>query len=97
MYSVVPNSTGGRGRFAVVFLLLLSFVTPLAFGAGKKKKDEAPPPPQKNWYEQLDLSKFVWPDPPAVARMRYADYFCCQKEEAPTTGKKKSSWMDRRA
>jgi len=96
MYSVFANSISRRIRFAVTFILLLICVTPAAFAGDKKKKDTAPAPPEKNWYEKLDLSKFVWPDPPSITRMRYMDYFCCQKEEkAPE--KKKSTWMDRMA
>jgi DNA-binding beta-propeller fold protein YncE len=72
-------------------------VSSSAFGDDKKKKDAAPAPPEKNWYEKLDLSKFVWPDPPSIPRMKYLDYFCCQKEEKPAAAKKKSTWMDRMA
>ena len=27
----------------------------------------------------LDYSKIVWPNPPAVTRMKYLNYFCCDK------------------
>ena len=44
----------------------------------------------------IDQSKLVWPNPPAPTRMKYLNYFCCDKY-VPETGKKKSSWMDRMA
>jgi DNA-binding beta-propeller fold protein YncE len=97
MFSVFANSIGRRIRFAVTLILLLMCVTPLASAGDKKKKDTTPVPAEKNWYEKLDLSKFVWPDPPSITRMRYLDYLCCQKEEKPSTAKKKSTWMDRMA
>lgn len=76
-------------------LLIVVFAAPFA-EAGKKKQDATPAPPVKNWYEQLDLSKFYWPPAPGVTRIKYLDYFCCQKEEAPKAAKK-STWMDRMA
>lgn len=60
----------------------------------KKKKDDAPP--QTNILEKLDYSKLIWPNPPAPTRMKYLNYFCCDKY-APQTEKRKSSWMDRMA
>ena len=58
----------------------------------KKKKDA--PPPQKNILELLDYSKIVWPNPPAITRVKYLSYFSGQKREAQNAPKK-SSWMDR--
>ena len=75
-------------------LLCMSFaISPLH--AGKKKKDQPAPPP-KNILDRMDLSKLVWPNPPAPTRVKYLNYFCCDKY-VPDTGKKKSSWMDRMA
>ena len=75
-------------------LMLLSFADPLALHAGKKKKAEAPKQP--NILELLDYSKIVWPNPPAITRIKYLNYFCCDKY-TPEEEKKKSSWMDRMA
>lgn len=95
MYAVGFNSVGKRFRFFAAVLLLVTFASSLALaGDKKKKKDEPAAPPEKNWYEKLDLSKFIWPDPPNITRLRYVDYFCCMKEEK-VAGKKKTSWMDR--
>jgi DNA-binding beta-propeller fold protein YncE len=75
---------------AVVFCL--SLAQPLH---AKKKKKEAPAP-QANILDKIDYSKLVWPNPPAPTRVRYLNYFCCDKY-VPPSGKKKSSWMDRLA
>ena len=76
-------------------VLLLTLADPAALFAGnKKKKEEAPKPP--NVLDLIDYSKIVWPNPPAVTRMKYLNYFCCDKY-VPSTAKKKSSWMDRMA
>jgi DNA-binding beta-propeller fold protein YncE len=75
-------------------LLLLAFAAPVALFAGKKKKTETPKQP--NILEMLDYSKIVWPNPPAVTRIKYLNYFCCDRY-IPDVEKKKNSWMDRMA
>jgi sugar lactone lactonase YvrE len=72
----------------------LSLMTPSPLFGQKKKKDE-PAQPQTNILDKIDYSKLVWPNPPAPARLKYLNYFCCQKIKADN--KKKSSWMDRMA
>jgi DNA-binding beta-propeller fold protein YncE len=79
---------------AVIGLLFcLSAATPLH--ADKKKKNAAPRP-DTNIIDQVDWSKLVWPNPPAPKRLKYLNYFCCQKLPE-TQNKKKTSWMDRMA
>jgi sugar lactone lactonase YvrE len=84
-------------RFAVVLTGLLFWLsvatTPIY--AGKKKKEEAAKP-STNVLDKIDYSKLVWPNPPAPTRVKYLNYFCCDKY-APQADKKKSSWMDRMA
>lgn len=69
-------------------------------GAQKKKKNAPAPAPQQ---ERLafDKRKLVWPNPPAVARIRYLDILTGEKIDweaiSPKSAKKKSSWMDRLA
>ena len=75
--------------------IMLTLADPAALYAGKKKKTEAAPK-QPNILDVLDYSKIVWPNPPAVTRIKYLNYFCCDKF-TPTADKKKSSWMDRMA
>jgi len=87
-----------RKRVSVVaWLVLLSMMlgAPLAlFGDKKKKKGEDEP----KKIPVIDYSNIVWPNPPAVARIRYQAFYSAQKlsqvETAPT---KKAKWMDRLA
>jgi sugar lactone lactonase YvrE len=81
---------------AILMGLLFCFgvaISPLY--AGKKKKDQPALPPQ-TILDRIDFSKLVWPNPPAPTRLKYLNYFCCEKY-TPQVGKKKSSWMDRMA
>ena len=79
---------------AIAMVLTLADPTALYAGGKKKKTAEGPKPP--NILDILDYSKIVWPNPPAITRIKYLNYFCCDKY-TPTTEKKKSSWMDRMA
>jgi DNA-binding beta-propeller fold protein YncE len=47
---------------------------------------------------KIDVSNIVWPQPPAIARVKYLDYFSSEKK-APEkqTDVKKKGWMDRMA
>jgi len=81
---------------ALATILALMLVSPAAF-AGKKKKDQkedtkkAPP--------VIDYSNIVWPNPPAIARIKYQAFYSAEKisqvEEGTQT--KKAKWMDRLA
>lgn len=84
-------------RFAAALAALLVFLIladPATLHAGKKKKEAAPPP--TSIINKLDYSKIVWPNPPAITRIKYLNYFCCDKYVPKPEGKK-SSWMDRMA
>lgn len=77
-----------------LLLLTLLLAAPLALFAGKKKKDDGPPKPPP----VIDYSNIVWPNPPAIARVRYTTFYAAEKIsqiEGPKT--KKDSWMDRLA
>jgi sugar lactone lactonase YvrE len=89
---------------STVLMTVLAFITaypPSVHGKKKDKKaqeeqsDVTYPDNRKLW-ENLDLSKFVWPNPPAIARIRYLGYWSGEKlvEKKQT---KKSSWMERLA
>ena len=75
---------------AVLILLAATWASPV-FADQKKKAAPAPPPAPT-----LDISNIVWPQPPAIPRLRYLDYFSAQKPE-PVVAKAepKKSWMDR--
>ena len=78
----------------ITLLVFLTLAVPATYADKKKKEAEAPKQP--NILEMLDYSKIVWPNPPAITRIKYLNYFCCDKY-TPPPAKKKSSWMDRMA
>jgi DNA-binding beta-propeller fold protein YncE len=49
----------------------------------------------KEFLEKLDVSKIVWPNPPAVARIRYVSQFYGEKRDEQKQQQKKAGWMDR--
>lgn len=85
----------------LITLTVLLIATPGLFGKDKKKtaKPAAEPPTAEEkfgkFFQNLDKSKIVWPSPPAIARIKYLDYWSGQKYVAPANSKKKSSWMER--
>lgn len=93
----VSHRTVWRRRGLAALLLGCTF---LCLGPasvyGKKKKEESAPKPKPNFLELLDYSKIVWPNPPAITRIKYLDYFSGEKFQ-PKNGqeKKKIPWMDR--
>jgi len=87
-----------RKRLLTVCLALsLTLLAPLAAFGGKKKKADAAQP--KKGPVVIDYSNIVWPNPPAIARIRYQAFYSAQKisqvEGTHTT--KKQKWMDRLA
>jgi DNA-binding beta-propeller fold protein YncE len=62
--------------------------------ADKKKKDAGPPKPPP----VVDYSNIVWPNPPAIARIKYTTWYAAEKiSQIETPQTKKNSWMDRLA
>lgn len=92
------RARSNRKRLLTVgFVLGLTLLAPMAAFGGKKKKADAAPP--KKGPAVIDYSNIVWPNPPAIARIRYQAFYSAQKisevEGAHTT--KKQKWMDRLA
>jgi len=84
---------GGTEFLALVILLSLVLGSPVSL-FGKKKKDAGPPKPPP----VIDYSNIVWPNPPAVARIRYKAFYAAEKlSQIDTPKTKKDSWMDRLA
>ena len=82
----------GHQLLALLVLLSLGLAAPLSVFGGKKKKDE----PQKA--PVIDYSNIVWPNPPAIARIRYQAFYAAEKlSQVDTPKTKKDSWMDRLA
>jgi len=81
---------------AVVAALTFCLTLAAPVHADKKKKADASAAPKKTVLDEIDYSKLVWPNPPAPTRVKYLNYFCCDKY-VPEQKTKKSSWMDRMA
>ncbi len=81
-------------RAAALALLALTWASMVCAGQTQAAVPTSnPPEPPK-----LDISNIVWPQPPAIARLRYLDYFSAQKPEPVTKpAVKRKSWMDRMA
>ena len=82
-----------KSLLALLVLLSLMLLAPMAAFGDRKKKDAG-----AKKIPVIDYSNIVWPNPPAIARIRYQAFFSAQKlsqvETAPT---QKSKWMDRLA
>jgi DNA-binding beta-propeller fold protein YncE len=97
----LSQSDGARKLPVVVLLALL--LTSSAFAG--KKKDPAPVEQPKLGDQRskgyFDISKIVWPNPPAIARIRFVDLFTGEKVDPNLFAKKaektKQKWMDRMA
>src|ERR1035441_756512 len=88
------RSRSRKARVVMCLMLGLTLLAPVSAFADKKKKDAAPPTPKV-----IDYSNIVWPNPPAIARVRFQAWFAAEKmsqvEEGTNT--KKAKWMDRLA
>jgi DNA-binding beta-propeller fold protein YncE len=80
-------------RRALCAVLGLALLTPVSTFADKKKKNELKTIPV------IDYSNIVWPNPPAIARIRYQAFFSAEKLSQVTAGNdtQKAKWMDRLA
>jgi DNA-binding beta-propeller fold protein YncE len=100
MFELGYNPMHGRaGRLLAIALLVAIAILP---AYAKKKKQEAAPPPVDTSspayiLAHLDYSRIVWPNPPAITRIKFLNWFDGQKPEPQAAAKKKSSWMDRLA
>jgi sugar lactone lactonase YvrE len=93
MCEICAKSIGNRNSIVAALLLLsLTLFAPLAAFGGKKKGDA----PKK--VPVIDYSNIVWPNPPAIARIRYQAFYSAQKlSQVETPNNKKQKWMDRLA
>ncbi len=103
----VRNNSVLRGitcrTLSTVLMLALALIATYSLYAKDKKKDKNAQEEQPNaankdnrkLYESLDLSKFVWPNPPAITRIRYRGYWSGEKFVEKKAQQKKASWMDR--
>ncbi len=94
MLGNTKTSTRWPSVVATLICALTIMCATATLQAKDKKQQAAAPAPQKNLLELLDYSKIVWPNPPAITRIKYLSYFSGEKREAPNAPKK-TSWMDR--
>ena len=82
-----------KSLIAALMLVSLTLLAPVAAVADKKKKNaEAKKVPV------IDYSNIVWPNPPAIARIRYQAFYSAQRlSQVQTPNNKKQKWMDRLA
>ncbi len=81
---------------AAIGVLAILFAGAASLQAKDKKKKGPAASPQKNILELLDYSKIVWPNPPAITRIKYLSYFSGEKRQQKAA-QNKSAWMDRLA
>jgi sugar lactone lactonase YvrE len=94
MSEVKKNSMFGQnGRLVISALLGLAMLTPISAFGDKKKK------PVPTAHGPIDYSNIVWPNPPAVARIKYQAFYAAEKisQVEAENGTKKAKWMDRLA
>ena len=97
--------SGNHNRLQRSWLALAIFgavltASPLSLQADQKKKkksDEKAETEAK--IKAIDYSYIVWPNPPAIARIRYTNWYSSDKAARNAQGNKakKSAWMDRLA
>jgi sugar lactone lactonase YvrE len=82
-------------RLGLSLILGLTLLAPVAMFADKKKKAGAEPKKTP----VIDYSNIVWPNPPAVARIRYQAFYAAEKisQVEAENSTKKAKWMDRLA
>jgi sugar lactone lactonase YvrE len=83
------------GTRLLCLMLGLTLLAPISAFAGKKKKADAEP----KKVPVIDYSNIVWPNPPAIARIRYSTWYAAEKLSQVTdeNSTKKAKWMDRLA
>lgn len=99
MIRIRPTRFAHGHRTSTVFLLLmLALMLPgFAFGGSKKKKQPADSTPKAP--PVIDYSNIVWPNPPAIARIKFQGWYASQQisQVDPAKQTKKENWMDRLA
>jgi len=93
-----PGTRINRQLTAAVVLTLALLPGPAFAG---KKKDAAAPGPQLQQRVMFDIRKIVWPNPPAIARIRFLEMYTGQQIDwtalESNNKKPKQKWMDRLA
>ena len=98
MFNHRQKSIAHTARRLRALCLLALVLTVSAFVSAKEKKAKSTEPVNKNKvvWDNLDYSRIVWPNPPAITRVKFLSQFVGEKpkdQQAP----KKTGWMDRMA
>jgi len=82
---------------AVLLLLAFTLLLPCSGFAGDKKNKAAAK--EASAAKVVDYSYISWPNPPAIPRIRYINWYASDKQQRSLEGKvqKKQGWMDRLA
>jgi sugar lactone lactonase YvrE len=81
---------------ALVLLIAFTLASSISAFGGDKKNAAAS---QSKTPKVIDYSYIVWPNPPAIPRIRYVNWYASDKQTRNAQGavQKKSKWMDRLA
>src|SRR5580704_5738899 len=87
-----------RRALTLGLLAVLPMLLPVGLHADKKKKADAKADVDAK-IKAINYSNIVWPNPPAVARIKYTSWYASDKAVRNMKGEKqkKSAWMDRLA
>ncbi len=104
MFAYRPNLVRAGKALAAIVLLGLTIALPAAHAQTGKKSKAAPSTTAKPDDKKVsfDLSKIVWPNPPAIARIQWKSQFTGEKIDPAAfkkgaSAKQKQKWMDRLA
>jgi DNA-binding beta-propeller fold protein YncE len=88
-------------KLSVLLVILLALLLPHAARAGKKKDAAEAPADKSKQRLTFDVRKIVWPNPPAIARIKFLELYTGEKIDWAAYDKKnqkpKQRWMDRLA
>ena len=95
------NKTLGRIGLVLVMLTAVLTLSPFSVRADKndKKKKADDKAAVEAKIKAIDYSYICWPNPPAIARIKYVNWFSSDKAVRDLKGntQKKNAWMDRLA
>jgi sugar lactone lactonase YvrE len=94
------NSMTSRGAFKFLAALVICSLCSLPAESQKSAKTIAPADLARSKRASFDISKIVWPNPPAIARVKFENILTGQRidwEGLQSDKKQKMSWMDRLA
>jgi DNA-binding beta-propeller fold protein YncE len=101
MMASTSNSMTSRTIFTFIAALLICCVCVPTVHAGRKNKHKnGATEPEQQKRVAFDIRKIVWPNPPAIARVKFENMLTGQKidwQGLETKKKPKQSWMDRLA